>query len=483
MSRLVSRRQTLTAVGAATFYAIAGRGAAQPALPKPPNLGEAEVAYAFAADTGSDKFDVSYNRRTQLKPALRAFCKTPNAVATMVRWARDKSLPFAVRSGGHSFEGLSQSASLVIDTRPLDAVVVDPRAQTATVGAGASLGNVYREVSKYGLAFSAGSCPAVGVAGHVLGGGYGFFSRAHGLAADNMQALSLVTADTNLRTADATREPDLYWASRGGGGGTFGIAIGFRFRLHRVPRISTYSIGWDLAFDQAAALLDAWQIWAVAAPDGITTLVKLTKAKSGNFRIVFSGTALMSAADAERVVFKALAAQPQPNVRRDFRDTLFFGAVDRFAGGWGYESKYSKGKSDFLIGPLAREAIATVLTELTNRPPNAIIVMFDVYGGAISRVAASDTAFIHRAKNALCIQYYTSWQRPDATERYVQEIDALYAAMRPFMPGMAYVNYCDLGLSDWQRAYWGDNARRLAAIKRKYDPQDIFRHAQSVKPA
>jgi hypothetical protein len=161
---------------------------------------------------------------------------------------------------------------------------------------------------------------------------------------------------------------------------------------------------------------------------------------------------------------------------------LFFGAVDRFAGGWGYESKYSKGKSDFLIAPMPREAILTLFNELMIRPPNAIIVMFDVYGGAISRIAARDTAFIHRAKNALCIQYYASWQQPAATERFVQELDALYAALRPYMPGMAYVNYCDLALADWQRAYWGDNAKRLAAIKRKYDPQDVFHHAQSVKP-
>jgi FAD/FMN-containing dehydrogenase len=473
----LNRRQSLALIAATPWAATA-----QP-LPLPPKLGDGEVEYTFGADPGSGRFDTSYNRRTQLKPAIRAHCKTPKAVANIVQWTRARDVPFAVRSGGHSFEGFSQSSSVVIDTRMLNHVRIDPASQTVTVGAGATIGQVYREAAKASLAFSAGSCPTVGVAGHALGGGYGMLSRALGLVSDNMISATMVMADGSIVTADAMREPDLFWASRGGGGGTLGIATEFRFRLHRVQSVCAYSVAWELAPDQATNLIDLWQSWSLSAPDGMTTLVRIAKSRGGQLRITFSGAALSPAADTEKAVLGTFAAFAPFNVRREFADKTFLGLIDRFSGGWSYESKYSKGKSDFTTVPLAREAIATLARELMRRPPNAVIVMLDLYGGAIARIGAQETAFVHRERNALCIQYYTSWQRAADTAHYVQEIDRLYAALRLYMPGKAYVNYCDLGLKDWQRAYWGDNAKRLAAVKRKYDPQDVFRHAQSIKPA
>lgn len=147
----------------------------------------------------------------------------------MVDWVRRYALPFAVRSGGHSFEGYSSSPFVVIDVRGLQAITFDGGAQTVTVGAGASLGAVYKALRKEGVAFVAGSCPTVGIAGHALGGGYGFLARAYGLACDNIRSLAVVDARANFIVASPAANADLFWASQGGGGGSLWHCDGIYF--------------------------------------------------------------------------------------------------------------------------------------------------------------------------------------------------------------------------------------------------------------
>lgn len=152
----------------------------------------------------------TFNLRTALKPQLRALCKRAQAVGVMVDWCRGNDLSFAVRCGGHSYEGLSQSTSVVIDLRLMNAIAVDPKAGTATVGAGASLGSLYRAIAAHGLAFTGGSCPTVGISGHLLGGGYGYLARPYGLACDSLLSAALVNPDGKQVRADAHQNTDLY---------------------------------------------------------------------------------------------------------------------------------------------------------------------------------------------------------------------------------------------------------------------------------
>src|SRR6202000_1026636 len=164
----------------------------------------------------------AYNLRTELRPALRILVKTARGMRQSVSWLREKSLPFALRSGGHSFEGLSQSASVVLDTRLMNAIALDTKRSLLTVGAGTSLGAIYKYVAPRGFAFPGGSCPTVGVSGHTMGGGFGVRARERGLACDSLAAVDLVDADGEARVADVRENPELFWALRGGGGGTFG---------------------------------------------------------------------------------------------------------------------------------------------------------------------------------------------------------------------------------------------------------------------
>lgn len=211
-----------------------------------------------------DQYLAASNLRTTQRPALRALCKTGQSVAAVLDWVRTNGLPFAVRSGGHSYEGFSQSMNVVIDTRLIDSVTLDPGSETVTVGAGASLGTVYKALKDTGFAFAAGSCPTVGVAGHALGGGFGLLGRIYGLTCDNLLSINIVTADSQMLTADAQHEPDLFWACRGGGGGSFGIATGFSFRVQPLSQVLVFGVTWTLAKSKAARLFKAWQQWAPA---------------------------------------------------------------------------------------------------------------------------------------------------------------------------------------------------------------------------
>ena len=157
----------------------------------------------------------------------------------------------------------------------------------------------------------------------------------------------------------------------------------------------------------------------------------------------------------------------------------FIEAVHQFAGHGTPRPEFFKAKSDFLQQPLTRSGIQALLHALP-WVPGGVVVSFDPYGGAINRLPSDATAFCHREPTLACIQYHSAWQTPAATAQRVHGLRALYAAMRPYMSGGAYVNYCDLDLQNWSEAYWGRNFARLTQIKRAYDPENIFQHPQSI---
>lgn len=428
-----------------------------------------------------DQYLAASNLRTTLRPALRALCKTGQSVAAVLDWVRTNGLPFAVRSGGHSYEGFSQSMNVVIDTRLIDSVTLDPGSETVTVGAGASLGTVYKALKDTGFAFAAGSCPTVGVAGHALGGGFGLLGRIYGLTCDNLLSINIVTADSQMLTADAQHEPDLFWACRGGGGGSFGIATGFSFRVQPLSQVLVFGVTWTLAKSKAARLFKAWQQWAPATSNQITSIMKVGSRSDGklSLRCIGQSTGSESALRGE---LDGLLALGQPSSPLTINTLEFFDAVDHFSGGWAYETDYFKAKSDYVVNGLSDNGIEALLQALKGAPAGQIVALCDAYGGAIANVASSASAFPHRDQQTFCIQYFSSWTRAADTPQRLTNMSKAYAAMRPHVPGACYVNYCDLDLPDWAMSYWGANLSRLRQIKSQYDPNNIFRHAQSVQP-
>ena len=454
-------------------------GAAPAPLPPLPSLPASDALLLKPTDARYADYLPAANKRRQLSPSLRAVCKTENAVAVMVDWVRSNDLGFAVRCGGHSYEGFSQSSDVVIDLRGLAAITVDKAAGTVTVGSGASLYQIYQALAAQGLALPAGSCPTVGISGHVLGGGHGLLARSHGLTCDSLHQVTMIDAQAQTLQANQTTNADLFWACRGGGGGSFGIATHFVLNVFPLKSALVFGVTWTLSQSHAVRMFTAWQAWAPNAPSNITSIMKVGPAGKGLIMLRCIGQSVGTQAELQGNLAN-LTKLDTPSSALKIQSLGFLDAVKHFSGGLAYDSEFFKAKSDYVLTPLGPAAIAAMMAAVAPLPAAGIALLCDAYGGKIGDVAADATAFPRRAGTQFCIQYYTSWQRAADTAARIATITKVYAAMRPYMPGASYVNYCDLDLPDFANAYWGANLARLSAVKTAYDPQNVFRHAQSV---
>ena len=421
-----------------------------------------------------------YNKRMLKRPLLRGVCSSLEAVQAMVSWVRQHSLPFAVRSGGHSFEGFSNSTSVVIDVRGLNSVTFNAATREVKVGAGAALRDIYTALSTRGAAFVGGTCPFVGIGGHALGGGYGLLSRAFGFACDNLKSLTLVDAQSQVLDVSATSNPDLLWAAKGGGGGAFGVATEFVFQTHQITQVLNFRVVWRLSKSGALRVIKAWQQWAPNASKDITSLLNVGKLSNGKFNIRCVGQSIGAESDVQTALDSLVAVEPELSMSTTTR--TFFEAVKAFAGDWNNpETNFYKERSD-LTPALSDAAILTLLDELSQIPSGHVIALINAYGGAINDVANSATAFPHRAGTGLGIHYYSQWSSAADTSQRMARMEKVFNAMRAHVPGAAYVNYSDTQLQDFEQSYWGPNLARLKAIKRQVDPNNMFFHPQSVRP-
>lgn len=454
-------------------------GRATEAVSGPPDAGDLTVI--AGDDPRAPGFDAAYNHRVLRHPRLRALCHGPDAVARMVAWARDGGRGFAVRSGGHCFEGFSQHDRLVIDLRRMRAVTVDAGARTARIEAGATIGAVIAALAPHGLALSTGFCQGVGIGGHALGGGLGFLSRAFGLTCDAVTSVEIVGADGRIRTVGPDSDPDLYWASRGGGGGAFGIATAFHVALQPVRRALRFEIDWLLAPEAALALLAAWSAWAPAAPREITSLAHLRAYRRPLYRIRCNGVSLGSRAGLERDLAR-LAAVARPMAPA----TIEPGNWQAISDAWWPPARNTDGvykyKSGFGDAGFAAGGWAAMLDGLAATPPAYLAIMAQALGGAIDDLAPAETAYPHRRGPGIGLEFGTRIDDPAQGPARLSALAALHARVAPFMTGGAYVNYPDLDLADWGAAYWAGNYPRLRAVKTAHDPTDLFRHAQSPRP-
>jgi FAD/FMN-containing dehydrogenase len=425
-------------------------------------------------------YDASYSKRKQLTPQVRVVASNPQAVGNTIRWATGNGVNFAIRSGGHSYEGFSQNADLVIDVRGMAAIQLSADKKSVSVGSGASLGTVYKALEPSDRAIPAGSCFPVGVAGHSLGGGFGLLGRPLGLACDSVLSMEVVDASGNILNASAQENPDLFWALRGGGNGSFGVVTKFNFRTSVVNLVAKFAITWKKPVTQAAKIVLAWQEWLDKLPPAVTCTLHLTKEPGGLIQVHIAGLSVDSqtrlTAELKRLQKLAGSADMLSTSTLTFARaaTIFNG------GGPAYESVLMKAKSDYVTAAMSEQGVLTLLNGL-QKAPGEIAVLLDSYGGAINKIAPDATAFAHRGTTQYLIQYFMQWDAPAATETNIAMMRTLYAAMRPYVSGQSYVNYCDLDLGeDYARTYWGDNLVRLMKIKSAFDPNNIFRHAQSV---
>ncbi len=453
-----------------------------------------DTQYATARQLFSPRFD-------NVQPAGVVYCAAPEDVQKCLAFVRKFNLPFAVRCGGHSYEGYSTSTGMIIDVTRMNAVQVDSGAETTTIGGGARLIDIYSELAKQNMALPAGSCPTVGIGGLALGGGAGVLDRKFGLTCDNLLSAQVVLADGRILTCDANHEPELFWALRGGGGGNFGVVTSFTFRIHPVNNLTLFTLSWPWA--NAAAVLDAWQNWAPQAPDEIWSNCLLdSPANKQAGPIVHVNGVYIGAASALDPLLQQLTGKINTApLNRYVSGASLLEAMLYEAGCAGksigechlptqnpagqVQRDTSSVKSDYFTKLLPPAGIEALINAINTRHNDANLaeggIGIDACGGAINRVAAKDTAFAHR--NALfSAQYSGSWNASDsgAADANHSWLNNTWQALRPHASGQSYQNYVDPDLKDWQQAYYGENLARLQRVKSMYDPNNLFHFAQSI---
>jgi hypothetical protein len=337
----------------------------------------------------------------------------------------------------------------VIDLSRMRSVRADPVTQTARAEGGATWGDFDRETQAFGLASTGGIVPSTGIAGLTLGGGIGYLNRKYGLACDNLISADVVTADGRVLKASAEDNADLFWALRGGGG-NFGVVTSLEYRVHPVGPV----LGGELIFplDRAKETLRFYRDWSLAAPDEVRADASLVSGPEGPalaIIVCYCG----SIDDGERVL----------------RPLRQFGppVVDT-------------------VGPSPYARIQNLLTEVL--APGfchywkSAAVAIEHLGGAIGRVGERDTAFSHRRAQHSCL-VLRAWRDPAASHDNIAWGRSCYGAMEPFLEQGVYVNYLGDEGEGRVRAAYGANYQRLAALKQKYDPANLFRMNQNIAPA
>lgn len=430
-----------------------------------------------------EKRAVVNERCTGVRPAAVVSAATVGDVRQAIRWAGDNGLAVTPRGTGHSFAGYSVGGGLVVDVSGLADVVADETSGLVTVGGGATMNPLYRCLEQHQMAFPAGNSPTVGIGGLTLGGGVAAVSRAWGLTSDALVETVLVTADGRVRTCNARENPDLFWACRGGGGGNFGVNVSFTFQARPVTDVSVCCLIWTGADAHAVALLDTLQEVVRQGPNEFSARLGLSTSGRGQAVTVSAVGLFLGPARNLRDLLRP-ALDVAPPTRQEVLDLSYWAGKDYLrhetsGGGFAVRTRLSP-------GPLPADALETLLWWIRRWPGSRNVdgagVGLFAWGGAINAVPATDTAFVHR-DSLFLVSMDTSWTEDDApgqVDANLRWLTGMYEAMGEHLPDSAYQNFTDPDLPDWRTAYYGRNFPRLVDIKRRHDPDNLFRFDQSI---
>jgi FAD/FMN-containing dehydrogenase len=435
-----------------------------------------------------DAARVVWNARVDRRPALIARCAGVADVLAAVRFAREHDALVAVRGGGHDIAGNGVcDGGVVIDLSPMKGVRVDPARRTVRAQAGLTWKELDHETQAFGLATTGGQCSATGVAGVTLGGGIGWLMRQHGLTIDNLVSVDLVTADGRLVTASADENAELFWGLRGGGG-NFGIVTELELRLHPVEQVMV-----AMLIHPAERFADALRFFQASVrtePEAMTSsliyidlppMPQIPERMHGAPGVVIAACYNGSSADAE-AAFGPLRAfgPPVGEIVAPMPYAALQGMFDAApAGSYGYgqcvRSAY--------FSALGEEAIETIAAQLRAAPSPLCLFEIVHLEGAVARVDEDETAFPRRKTPFFSI-FQSTWRDPADADRHIAWAQGAWQAVQPFASGGTIVSFIDAGepAERVQEAYGDAKMKRLAALKRAFDPTNFFRLNKNIAP-
>jgi FAD/FMN-containing dehydrogenase len=402
-------------------------------------------------------------------------------VASVVDIARDSGIELAVRSGGHSAAGHgTTNGGLVLDVRDLDTIDIDIARRSAWAGSGVTASRYTTALGEHGVVTGFGDTGSVGLGGITLGGGVGFLSRKYGLTIDSLLGAEIVTADGTVRRIDADNEPDLFWAIRGGGG-NFGVATRFEYRLHELPSVVGGMLFLPATVDTIAGFMEL----SLEAPDELTTIANIMPAPPMPFLdqehhgkvILFAFMTYAGDTEAgQRAIapFRALA-KPFADMVRPMKYAEMYMPEDT--------SYHPLAVArNMFIDRFDRDVARLILDRLAASDASMRAAQLRPHGGAIARVPVDATAFAHR-KQRIMVNIASFYDGPDDRQRRLDWVTEFVSALNQGDPAV-YVNFlADEGPERVRAAYPGNTWDRLTRIKAQYDPTNLFHRNQNIPPA
>ncbi len=418
-----------------------------------------------------------WNGMVDVYPAAIAQCASTEDVVVAVNFGRENGLDLAVRGGGHSAAGLGTcDGGLLIDLSPMHAVDVDPEQRIARAGGGTTWGQFDAATTAHNLATTGGAISTTGIGGLTLGGGIGWLMRKYGLACDNLIGAEVVLADGSVVNTSETERPDLLWGLRGGGG-NFGVVTQLTFRVHPMEGV----IGGPIFYPRAMAIdaLKHYRSLTASAPDDQSTFFGLLSNPDGVPLSGFISVSVSTDPAVSAPTHEAILALGEPVA--DMVGPMPYVALQSML-----DEGFPKGIPVYWTAHFLMElddAAIDLIVDWANRAPSPLnVVLIEHLGGAVARVPSDATAFAHR-QATYNLAIIARWMDPSEEAAGIAWARGMREALRPYATGV-YMNY--LGVGDGAeripQAYDAPVYERLVALKRTYDPQNLFRRNQNIKP-
>jgi FAD/FMN-containing dehydrogenase len=438
--------------------------------------------------TGYDTARVVWNGMIDRRPAQIARCRNAADVAAGVNYARSAGLSVAVHSGGHNVAGYAVcDGGLMIDLSLMKGVRVDPDLKRAHVEGGATWGDVDRATAPFGRATPGGLISATGVAGLSLSGGIGWLRGTRGLSCDNIEAADVVLADGRLVRASETENPDLLWALKGGGG-NFGVVVNFTFRIHHIAPEMMFCAPLYRE-SEAGEILPKWRDYMASAPDEVSGLAEFSTIpedpaypeETWGTRVVALAAVYDGPAETGEAVTRPLRTLGTPLL--DFSGRMPYTTIQTL-----YDAIFPKGrdrcywKSTYLKA-LDDDIIRDITAGLAKRPSDMSYASIWKFGGAVQRVKPDATAFGDRSMPFM-LSLDAIWSKPTDDDANITWVRSMWVEMQRHSTGRMYLNFPGLGEGDTlvRDAFGADTYKRLQAVKRRYDPENLFRLNQNITP-